>query len=115
MNGRLPTLVMVFVALAIVISLVVALAPDAGAQDSVTAPDVPATWMRHNIPAAQDLQTTCCANAIPDGVGFKFETPCAITTGGCPPQPPSPPFGIGSEQAGIPFTGQGRWICSGAQ
>lgn len=111
MNGRLPTLVMVFVALAIVISLVVALAPDAGAQDSVTAPDVPATWMRHNIPAAQDLQATCCANAIPDGVGFKFEKPCAITTGGCPK--PVPDLEPHPEQAGIPFTGQGRWICSG--
>jgi len=56
MKGRSLILLMSIMSLALVLGLVVTLAPDAGAQDSVAAPDGPAKWMRHNIPAANDVE-----------------------------------------------------------
>jgi len=108
MNGRLPTLVMVFVALAIVISLVVALAPDASAQDSMTAPDSSADWTHYNVPASQDLQTTCCGNANFIGQRRRCITIMYDGTGAL----------IGPESAGFPQpypqVEGGRWFCGGS-
>jgi hypothetical protein len=112
MNGRLPALVMVFAALAMVISLVVALTPDASAQDSVTAPDVTAMWMRHNTPASQDLQAICCTNQL---IGLVSKTCCITIVPGYPQ--PGPDAVIGSEPAAgfMPSGEVSRWFCAGPQ
>jgi hypothetical protein len=57
-------MLMALVALALVLSLVATLAPDASAQDSGAAPDGPAKWMRYRMPAAQDMESAADANFV---------------------------------------------------
>ena len=64
MRGRLPIMLMALVALALLLSLVATLAPDASAQDSGAAPDGAAKWMRYRMPAAQDLGAAADANFV---------------------------------------------------
>ena len=75
MRGRLPVLLMALVALALVLSLVATLAPDASAQDSGAAPDGAAKWMRYRMPAAQDIEA-----AITSGIVDGVPKNCCITT-----------------------------------
>lgn len=101
MKGRFTVLLMSLVALALVLSLVAMLAPDAGAQDGVTAPDGPAKWMRHNVPAAQgseaatnanfiSQQKTCCITVLSGGTTVLTETNAASV---------------------MPAEGVSRWFC----
>jgi len=103
MKGRFTVLLMSLVALALVLSLVAMLAPDAGAQDGVTAPDGPAKWMRHNVPAAQgseaatnanfiSQQKTCCITVLSGGTTVLTETNAASV---------------------MPAEGVSRWFCMG--
>jgi len=105
MKGRLPILLMSLLALALALSLVAMLAPDAGAQDGVTAPDGPAKWMRHNVPAAPDLEGACCPN------GFNGFTPktCCITvlSGGTTVLTETNAASV------MPAEGVSRWFCMG--
>jgi hypothetical protein len=66
-------MLMALVALALVLSLVLTLAPDASAQDSGAAPDGPAKWMRYRMPATQNLEAAANANFI------DIERNCCIT------------------------------------
>jgi hypothetical protein len=75
MRGRLPVLLMALVALALVLSLVATLAPDASAQDSGAAPDGAAKWMRYRMPSAQDIEAAVTSGVV-DGVPKN----CCITT-----------------------------------
>jgi len=101
MRRRLFSVLMVFVALSLVLSLVAMLAPDAGAQDGGTAPDGPAKWMRYNIPAAQgseavtnanfiSQQKTCCITVLSGGTTVLTETNAASV---------------------MPAEGVSRWFC----
>jgi hypothetical protein len=107
MRRRLFSVLMVFVALSLVLSLVAMLAPDAGAQDSGTAPDGPAKWMRYNVPAAPDLQAAGFTN-VP--IGFTSKTCCIIVLLG--PIPTSD-LVIGSESptSSNPYSSPSRWFC----
>jgi hypothetical protein len=67
MRRRWPVLLLALVALALVLSLVLTLAPNASAQDSGAAPDGAAKWMRYRMPAAQDIEAAA-ASGIVDGV-----------------------------------------------
>jgi hypothetical protein len=109
MKGRLPILLMSLLALALALSLVATLAPDAGAQNSGTAPDGPATWMRYNIPAAPDLQVGCCPNGF---LGVTLKNCCIRVT---PGSQPGPDAVIGSESAASsnPYSSFSRWFCMG--
>jgi hypothetical protein len=115
MKGRLPVLLMSLVALALVLGLVATLAPGAGAQDSEPSPDGPAMWMRYNIPAPQDLQATCCTNAIPNG--FLTQKSCCITiVPGGPITTAAPISATGVNPASAAATKpvwENRWFCSG--
>jgi hypothetical protein len=64
MRGRLSIALMALVALALVLSLVAAMAPDASAQDATIPAGEPSKWMRYNMPAMQDSQVTPNANSL---------------------------------------------------
>ena len=74
MRGRLPVILMALVALALVLSLVATLAPNASAQDSGTAPDGTAEWGRYRMPAAQDVEA-----AVTSGFAGGQPKNCCIT------------------------------------
>jgi hypothetical protein len=109
MKNRLARSMMVLATIAMVVSLVAALTPDASAQDSGTAPVGPAKWMRHNIPAAPDLQAACCPNII----GVTLRNCCIRVSPG--PIIPGPDAVIGSESAApsTTFSSFSRWFCIG--
>jgi len=108
MRNILSKSVMVLATIAIAVSLVAALTPDASAQGSGTAPDGPAKWMRHNIPAAKDVEATTYAIPV-DGMSKT----CCITV--LPGSIPSPDTEIGSESAtsSTPYSSPSRWFCMG--
>ena len=64
MRGRLPVMLMALVALVLVLSLVAAVAPDAGAQDDAAPASEPSKWGRYIMPAAQGLEAATSANFI---------------------------------------------------
>jgi hypothetical protein len=109
MKGGLPTLVMVFLALALGLGLVVTLAPDAGAQDSVTAPAGLSKWMRYDAPPTQSLEAVTSAKIV-----SQRRTCCIMIEPG--PQP-GPDFAPGSASAAFTpaiFDGEApRWFCWG--
>lgn len=111
MKSRLSRIVIVFVALALVLGLAATLASDAGAQDSGAAPDDPAKWTQYDVPAPQDLQTTCCADTVTNG--FFTSKRCCITV--IPvfptPVPDLEPFAVTKTSIAVGILN--RWICSG--
>jgi len=110
MRRRSIGTLILLVAIAITLSLVVALAPDAGAQGSVAAPDSSTDWTRYNIPASQDLEAACCGKAKANG--FTNKRCCITIVPSCPP--PGPDTVIGSEPATVkPSGGDTRWFCGG--
>ena len=101
MRGRLPVMLMTLVALALVLSLVAALAPGAIAQDSGAAPDA-AKWGRYRMPAAQDIEA-----AVTSGfVGGQPRNCCITLQLGC--------FAVASVQSAattaMPLESP-RWYC----
>ena len=77
MRGRLPVMLIALVALALTLSLVAALAPNASAQDIPNPTGEQDSWVRLNVPAAQDLR------AAPAGSGVSIPARnCAITLRG---------------------------------
>ena len=102
MRGRLSIMLMLFVALALVLSLVSAVATNVSAQDSATLSDGPGKWMRYNMPAAQDWEATTSANKP-----IAEPRNCCITVTGPYPQtitPTNPCSLNGFERAN-------RWFC----
>jgi len=73
-------MLMALVALALVLSLVSALAPDASAQDSGAAPDGAAKWGRYRMPSAQDMEAAANANFV----GVKRDCCIMVKCGGFP-------------------------------
>jgi hypothetical protein len=108
MRNRLAKSVMVLATIAMVVSMVAALTPDASAQDSLTAPDGLSKWMRYNMPAAKDLEATTYAIPV-DGMSKT----CCITV--LPGSIPSPDTEIGSASAAssTPYSSPSRWFCMG--
>ena len=94
MRGRLPVILLAFVALSLVLSLVAALAPGASAQDSIAPDGGQGNWVRHNVPTAQQWQAASNAGAL---IGEPRN--CAITLEGFYPKDY-----IGMEH--------GRWFCA---
>jgi hypothetical protein len=64
MRGRLPVILVIFVALAL-ISMAVAVASNASAEPGPATPSVTGNWVRFNIPALQDLQAVLDSNGLP--------------------------------------------------
>jgi hypothetical protein len=78
MRGRLPVMLMALVALALVLSLVAALAPGAIAQDSGAAPDA-AKWGRYRMPSAQDIEAAVTSGFVVGAV----RNCCILVQSGC--------------------------------
>ena len=108
MSGRLPVLRMALVALALVLSLVAALAPGAIAQDSGATTDDPARWMRYNMPTAQQLEAAAAAIAN----GFQPKDCAITTTHGCQPIPTTvfSPSSVSATTTYMPM--DPRWYCA---
>jgi len=99
---------MVLAAIATVIGLIAALPPDASAQDSGTAPDGPAKWMRPSIPAAQGLEAAANANFI-----SQQKTCCICVSPGPIPSPDADAVigGTASTTVTTIDGGPSRWFC----
>ena len=110
-RGRLPVTLMALVALALVLSLVAALAPYASAQDSGAAPDGAAKWMRYKLPTGEQGDIVTSVNPPP----MVIPKDCCITVNqGCIPIPTS---GVNPEPAAapslMPYPERPRWYCNG--
>jgi hypothetical protein len=109
MRGRFPVFLMSMMALALVLGLVVTLAPDAGAQDSVTAPAGLSKWMRYDAPPTQSLEAVTSANFV-----SQRKTCCITIVSGTTPFGPLSATGVNPEPAaGFLYGGDSRWICWG--
>jgi hypothetical protein len=94
MKNRLSRGVMLLAAIAIMISLAVALAPDASAQNSR--------------PSAKDVETNTHAQPV-----YGMQKTCCITI--LPGAIPSPDTELNSESAAssTPYSSPSRWFCMG--
>ena len=103
MRGRLPVMLIMLVALALTLSLVASLAPNASAQPDPTTPGATDKWMRLNVPTAEQWQAA-------SNPGFLVGSPrnCAITLDGMQQTNPGA-FSIDSSY-GILLD---RWFCFG--
>jgi len=107
MKGRFTILLMSLLALALVLSLVAMLAPGAGAQDGGTAPDGPAKWMRHNVPAAQGSEAAAAANAY--SISLKV---CCICISPGPIPTSDSVLGSETPTSSTPYSSPSRWFCT---
>jgi len=104
-------MLMTLVALALVLSLVAALAPGASAQDSGAAPEGAARWMRYNIPSAQEMEAAVNANQLnginmPKNCCITVEHGChMITTSVDNPEP------VSATKTAMPYQERPRWFC----
>ena len=74
MSGRLSTVVMVCIAVALMLTLVGVVAANASAQDGAIPDDGQGSWVRHNMPAVEDWQEDSNPN-----IGVLNPRYCAIT------------------------------------
>ncbi len=65
MRGRLPVMLMALVALVLVLSLVAAVAPDAGAQDDAAPASEPSKWGRYKLPTGEQWEIVTSVNPPP--------------------------------------------------
>ena len=102
-------MLMALVALALVLSLVAALAPGAIAQDSGAAPSDAAKWMRYSMPTAEQLDMVTGVNPPPPE-GMPRD--CCITT-----KHDHPNGGIiiiiNLSAAQLYYMNNPRWYCTG--
>lgn len=106
MKNMLARSMMVLATIAMVVSLVAALTPDASAQDSGTTPDGLSKWMRYNMPAAQGLEAAANANFI-----SQQKTCCIMVSLGTIPSPDAVIGGTASTTVTTIDGGPSRWFC----
>ena len=114
MRGRLPVMLMALVALALVLSLVAALAPGVSAQDSGAAPEGAAKWMRYAMPSAQELEA---ASSVYKPNGFQPKNCCITVQSGCTAITTTMPASgsndiVGTSFGPAPYQERPRWFCT---